>query len=104
MDATFFEDLADIVLIQDDATVSKVIHSDDRIRVVAFAFDSGQELTEHTAAVPAIVQVVRGEVAFTTEGTTLVMTPGSWIHLPANAAHSVVARIPSVLLLTLLRG
>lgn len=104
MDTTFFDDLRAAVTVQADATVSKVVYSDDRIRVVAFAFDTGQELTEHTARLPIVVQVIEGLIDFEAAGVTRAMAPGSWIHLPADAPHSVIARQPTVMLLTLLKG
>jgi len=30
--------------------------------------------------------------------------PGTWIHMPANLSHSVVAKTPLIMLLTLYRG
>ncbi|NND03248.1 MAG: hypothetical protein HKN91_10715, partial [Acidimicrobiia bacterium] len=51
--ATVFRDLAAEVEIPTEGTLSKVIYKDDQVRLVLFAFDAGQELTEHTAAIPA---------------------------------------------------
>ena len=44
-----------------DGILSKVLYKGDGVRLVGFAVDSGQELTEHTAARPIIVQVVSGK-------------------------------------------
>lgn len=86
-----------------DGTLSKVVYRDDRIRVVAFAFDEGQELSEHTASVPAIVEVLSGRLRLTLGSSVVDATPGSWTHMPANLPHSVVALEPSIMLLTLVR-
>jgi quercetin dioxygenase-like cupin family protein len=85
-----------------DGIVSRVLHSDDRIRVTVFAFDGGQELTEHTSTRPAILQVLRGDARIGLGDDTAAATAGSWIHLPANLRHSVKAETPLILLLTLL--
>ncbi len=69
-----------------------------------FAFDTGQELTEHTAAVPAILQVVRGRLHVRLGDEAADVGPGSWVHMPAHLSHSVTAEEPTVMLLTLLRG
>jgi quercetin dioxygenase-like cupin family protein len=102
--ATVFADLAAEVEIPADGTLSRVLYSDDRIRVVVFAFDAGQELTEHTAAAPALVQVVSGRLRLTLGSETTEVGPGSWVHMPAQLPHAVCALEPAVMLLTLLSG
>jgi quercetin dioxygenase-like cupin family protein len=97
-------DLATNLDIPDEGTLSKVIYSDDLIRVVGFAFDTGQELSEHTAAIPVVVQVVSGRFRFEAADETWEIGPSSWMHLDASVPHSVVALEPSRLLLTLLKG
>ena len=97
-------DLANDLEIPDEGTLSKVLYSDDRIRVVGFAFDSGQELSEHTATIPVVVQVVSGRFRFDAEGESWEIDPSSWMHLDASVPHSVVALEPSRLLLTLLKS
>ena len=103
-DATTFADLAAEVDIPAEGTLSRVLYSDDLIRVVVFAFDAGQELTEHTAASPAVVQTLTGRLRLTLGDETVEATPGSWAHMPARLPHAVVALEPSKMLLTLLRG
>ena len=101
---TIFEHVAAAIEVPTDGTLSKVLYKDDSIRVVGFGFDTGQELTEHTAAVPAIVQVVRGKLHVSLAGEAVEASPGTWIHMPAGLAHSIVALEPSVMLLTLIRA
>ena len=50
-----FGHLLDEVEVPDDGTLSRVLFNGDGMRVVLFAFDTGQELTDHTAAMPAVV-------------------------------------------------
>jgi quercetin dioxygenase-like cupin family protein len=100
---TFLADLVTNMVIPEQGTLSKVVFKDDRIRVVAFAFDEGQELTEHTAAMPAVVQVLVGCLRLTMGSETFECKPGDWAHMAAGLPHSVLAREPSVMVLTLLR-
>lgn len=100
-EATFLSKLD--LEVPEDGTLSKVIYKDEQIRVVAFAFDEGQELTEHTASVPAIVEVVSGHIRLSLGSRIVDARPGSWTHLPARLPHGVVAMAPSVMLLTLIR-
>jgi quercetin dioxygenase-like cupin family protein len=48
-------DVASLVEIQPVATVSRTVLKAEGARVVLFSFDAGQVLTEHTAAVPALL-------------------------------------------------
>lgn len=89
---------------QAGAVVSKVVHRDDDVDVTVFGFDAGEGLTEHTAARPAIVQVLSGRLRFTVEGDEVEMVPATWVHMSAGAAHSLTAVEPTVMLLTLLRS
>jgi quercetin dioxygenase-like cupin family protein len=103
-DATIFTDVASEVEIPPDGTLSRVLYQDERLRLVVFAFDAGQELTEHTAAVPAVVQVLRGRLQLTLGTEEVAAEPGTWIRMPAKLPHSVRAFEPSVMLLTMLPG
>ncbi len=102
MTYTFIPDIADLLEIPDTGTLSRVLHRDDRLRVVGFAFDEGQELTEHTAAVPALVQVLSGSLEINLDGETIEMGPGAWLRMDAHLAHSLRAVEPSVVLLTMM--
>lgn len=102
--ATVLTDLAAEAAIPKDGTLSRVLFADDRLRLVLFAFDEGQELTEHTAAVPAVVQVVSGRFRLTLGEEVVEIDAGAWVHMPAHLPHSVLAREPGRLLLTMLRG
>jgi quercetin dioxygenase-like cupin family protein len=102
--ATIFTDIASEVEIPQDGTLSRVLYKDERLRLVVFAFDAGQELTEHTAAVPAVVQVLRGRLQLTLGAEEVTADPGTWIQMPAKLPHSVRALEPSVMLLTMLPG
>ncbi len=102
--ATVFDDVGAEVDIPPDGTLSRVLYKDDRLRLVVFGFDAGQELTEHTASVPAVVQVLRGRLRLTLGGDEITAGSGTWVHMPAQLPHSVVALEPSVMLLTMLPG
>jgi len=105
MDSTVFTDIAAEVEVPSNGTLSRVLYKDDQIRVVAFAFDTGQELSEHTATVPAVIEVVRGRFKLTLgEEVIEDVEPGFWAHMPGGLPHSVEAVEPGVLLLTLLHA
>lgn len=86
----------------ESGTLSRTLHSDDDVRVVVFGFAQGEELTEHTSSRPAVIQVLRGELALTLAGEAVDAPEGAWVHMPAGMRHAVRAVTPSVMLLTLL--
>jgi quercetin dioxygenase-like cupin family protein len=100
--ASVFVNIAEEIAIPAEGTLSQVVYRDDLIRVVVFAFDEGQELTEHTAAKPAIVQVVSGRIRLDLDGDPVELGPGSWVRMAARLPHAVHALEPTVMLLTLL--
>ncbi|MFR0354246.1 cupin domain-containing protein [Streptomyces sediminimaris] len=102
MPATVIADLTAELPLAEDGTLSRVLYRDDRLRVVGFAFAAGQELTEHTSALPVVIQVVRGRLDLVLGDEKTVATPGSWIRLPARLPHTVRALEPTVMLLTML--
>lgn len=79
-----------------------MLYRDDRLRVVGFAFDTGQELTEHSSALPVVIQVIRGRLAVTLGDEKTETAAGTWIHMPARLPHTVRAVEPTVMLLTML--
>lgn len=92
------------ISIPDDSTISRTIYQDDQIKAVLFGFAAGQELSEHTAATPAIMHFVQGEARVTPGQEVVEAKPGTWVHMPAHLPHSMQAHTPVIMLLLLLRG
>jgi quercetin dioxygenase-like cupin family protein len=99
---TLVSDLASLVEVSTDATVSRTVLKADGVRVVLFSFDAGQELTEHTAAMPVLLQVLDGRLSVSAAGRTVELAVGGVIHLTARLPHAVLALEPSRLQLTML--
>ncbi|RRR70741.1 MAG: cupin [Candidatus Viridilinea halotolerans] len=98
-----FTDLAAEVTVAAESTLSRTIYQDDQVKVVLFAFAAGQELSEHTASMPAILHFIQGEAAVTLGSQQFAAQANSWVHMPANLPHSIVATTPVTMLLTLLK-
>jgi len=103
MTHTAIEDIVAEVDIQPGAVVSKVIYRDEGLDVTVFGFDARQELTEHSAARAAMVQVITGRLRFTADGEEFDAGPGFWLHMAPDTPHSLVATEPTIMLLTLVR-
>jgi quercetin dioxygenase-like cupin family protein len=99
---THIEDLERTVEIPSNGILSRTVYSDAIVSVVLFGFDAGQELSEHTAARPALLQILRGEARLTLGGDIIAGRAGIWVHMPANLPHSVHATTPLVMQLILL--
>lgn len=87
----------------EDGILSRAIYQDDHIKAVVFGFGPGQELSEHTAAKPAMLFFVKGEATLGLGDDTQEAQAGTWVHMPANLKHSIKAQSPVVMLLVLLK-
>ncbi len=86
-----------------DGILSRTVFQDDRIKAVVFGFGQGQELSEHTAAKPAMLFFVKGEATVGLGEDVQEAQAGTWVHMPANLKHSIKAKTPVVMLLVLLK-
>lgn len=84
-----------------DATTSRVVANNSALRVVLFAMDEGQELTDHAASRAVVVQMIEGEVSFTVGDSTHTITAGDVIYLAPSERHALVALTPTRFSLTL---
>jgi quercetin dioxygenase-like cupin family protein len=99
----FFADLAgEIPAIAPDSIVSRTLYTDAQVKVILFGFAAGQELSEHTAAVPAVLYFLAGRAKLLVDGDELEAAPGAWLHMPARLPHSVLAETTVSMLLILL--
>lgn len=99
-----FENLANSVSdIPPDSIVSRTLYTDDDVKIIVFGFAPGQELSEHTSALPAALHILRGEADVTVGPDRLDGRPGMWVHMPPRMPHSVVARTELVMLLLMFR-
>jgi len=85
-----------------DTIVSRSVHTGEGMRATLFGFAPGQELTEHTAAHPAVLHFLRGQAELSVGNRSGVAGPGTWVMMPAHQPHSIRARDELVMLLLLL--
>jgi quercetin dioxygenase-like cupin family protein len=88
---------------QPGAIVSRTIAKAKGGSVTLFAFDAGQELSEHTAPFDAFVQVLDGVVELTIGGEKVVARAGETVRMPAGIPHAVRALEPFKMILTMVR-
>ena len=102
-DFTMFLDLAKEVPPPDKGILSRTLYNYDRLKAVAFGFAQGEELSEHTASMPAVLHFLQGEAKLTLGDDTLEAKPGTWVHMPKGLRHSIQAQTPVAMLLLLLK-
>ena len=96
-------DLVELVTYQDGSVVSRQITKAEAGNVTLFAFDTAQELSEHTAPFDALVQVLEGEADIFISSKPFHLKAGQSIILPAGKPHAVKAPQKFKMLLTMIR-
>ncbi len=96
--------LVEMVSYQEGSVVSRQITKADAGNVTLFAFDAGQELSEHTAPYDALAHVLEGEAEIWISGKSYVLNAGEAIIMPANEPHAVKAMQRFKMLLTMIRA
>ena len=96
--------MADLVAYQEGSVVSRQITKAEAGNVTLFAFDAGQELSEHTAPYDALVHILDGEAEVHIAGVPYTLAAGEAIVMPANDPHALKALTRFKMLLTMIRA
>ena len=88
----------------DKAVVSKQILKQQKGNITLFAFDKGQELTEHKTPFDALVNIIDGEANILIDGKSNVIKAGESIIMPANIPHALKATEKFKMVLTMIKG
>ncbi len=100
---TFFAGLSETIdTIPESSIVSRTILKADHFKAIVFAFAPGQELSQHTASVPAAIQILEGECDLTVGEAAYKGKPGTWVYLEAGVPHSLLANTPVKMLLLMM--
>lgn len=94
----------ELVGYQEGAVVSRTLINQKTGTVTLFAFDAGQELSEHTAPYAALVQVLDGETEIRISGQPYQLKAGEALIMPANDPHAVKALTKFKMLLTMIKS
>lgn len=95
--------LANSIQVNTEAVVSRTLVKKTTGTITLFAFDKGQELSEHSAPFDAMVHVLDGEVELLIGGMPVRASAGEFVVMPANIPHAVKALTPLKMLLTMIR-
>ena len=95
--------LKDSVGYAEGAIVSKIVYKNEKGNVTLFAFDGGQNLSEHTAPFDALVQLVEGKANIIIDDKVHELKEGDVIIMPADVPHAVESVTAFKMLLTMLK-
>ena len=95
--------LAGLVAYQEGAVVSREIVSQPAGTVTAFAFDEGEQLSEHTTPFDAMVIDLDGEADIVIGGKANRIRPGEMIIMPAAVPHALKAVTRYKMLLVMIK-
>ena len=96
-------ELHSLVTPTEQGIASRVLARTAGGNLTLFAFDAGQDLTEHTSPFDALVMVLEGSLTVTVADKEVAATPGTIVRMPANVPHAVSAREAARMLLLMLR-
>ncbi len=96
--------LAEMASYQEGSIVSRQITQSDADNVTLFAFDVGQELSEHTAPFDALVHILEGSAEIRISGRPYDLAAGEAIVMPAGEPHALKAAKRFKMLLTMIRA
>jgi len=97
------QSLGDMLQYQDGAVVSRVLLKNGGGSVTLFAFEKGEELSEHTTPFEAMILVFEGKANISVGGTWHAVQDGQTIALPANVPHAIKATSRFKMMLMMLR-
>lgn len=86
------------------SVVSRTLFDTDEGSLTLFAFDKGQNLSEHTAPFNAFIQVLDGESEIVIDRKPYKVKAGEMILMPAKIPHAVNAISKFKMLLTMIKS
>ena len=92
-----------LIAYQADSVVSRTIIDKTAGTITLFAFDKGQELSEHTAPYDALLYIVEGEAEVTITGKPIKLKQGELTIMPANEPHALQAVTKLKMLLVMIK-
>ena len=84
--------------------LSHTLYNDEYEKIILFGFASGEELSAHTAPMPATIQILSGEITLILGENRYEAGPGCLVHMEPLLTHGVIARTPAMVLLTLFKA
>jgi quercetin dioxygenase-like cupin family protein len=101
---SFTQSILSEIQVPQKGILSHTLYNDEQAKIVLFGFAAGEELTSHTAPMPATIQILSGEVTLILGPDICEAGPGCLVHMAPQLTHGIVAKTPATVLLTLLKA
>jgi quercetin dioxygenase-like cupin family protein len=95
--------LVNLVDYGEGRVVSRTLAQNIGVSITLFAFDIGEGLSTHSAPGDALVQILDGEAEIKIGGEGVMAKAGEVVVMPADVPHSLDARKPFKMLLTVVK-
>ncbi|MCS7044060.1 MAG: cupin domain-containing protein [Bryobacteraceae bacterium] len=100
----YLEDLRQHAPLPPNGILSRTLAIDERVKIIQFCFAPGQELSAHTAPVPALLYFAKGEADLQLGTDAKSASEGTLVYMPPRLEHAVRAKTEVVMLLVMFRG
>jgi quercetin dioxygenase-like cupin family protein len=100
----FTQDILSEIQVPQKGILSHTLYNDEQAKIILFGFAAGEVLSDHTAPMPAMIQILSGEVTLTLGPDRCEAVSGCLVYMEPQLTHGVVAKTPTMMLLTLLKA
>jgi len=97
----FSENLNEAMQFPGGGVFSRVLAKSESFNYTLMCLSKGTDIDTHTSTKSGCVTVLRGKGTFNLSGSKIVLEPGVFIFMPANAPHSLKAYEDLAILLCL---
>ncbi|MGB8029633.1 MAG: cupin domain-containing protein [Terracidiphilus sp.] len=104
MTYVFVADLQQEIALPEKGILSQVLKKDNNVNVTLFGFSNGEELSSHSAPMPAILYFLDGKAEVQLGEDKIDAQPGSFVYMPPMLSHGILARTPVKMLLVQMKN
>jgi len=90
--------------VPENGTLSRTLYNDDKVKVLVFGFAPGQELSAHTAPMPATLYFAQGEAEVTLGEEKMNASAGTFVYMAPQLTHGILAKTATIMLLTMVKS
>lgn len=100
----YHEDVGAHAPMPENGILSRTLQNDDRSKIIQFVFAPGQELSAHTAPMPAMLYFVTGEATLRLGEDTKSVRAGAFAYMTPKLEHAIKAQTETVMLLVMFKN
>jgi quercetin dioxygenase-like cupin family protein len=100
----FVADFREHTELPERGILSQTLQNDDKTKVIKFCFAPGQELSAHTAPVPAMLYFAKGEATLKLGDDIKEVSEGAFAYMTPLLEHGIQAKTEVVMLLIMVKN